>query len=131
MYNICVPAPFCGGVFYAPFRVASNLIGSRPSARKPPDRRATLPRGRRHNLILTPLNPGRKSCGHEAVHAIVGVDACRTGLPPTDAPLLIEIHQEVPGATKSPDYDRSQWQEVSCDEHPGYAFVEYRRATAT
>jgi len=61
------------------------------------------------------------------VFIIGGAEVYRAALPVADTLLLTEVHQEVAGDTRFPDYDRSAWQEVSREEHPGYAFVEYRR----
>jgi dihydrofolate reductase len=90
----------------------------------------------RRNLILTrqpgpdhfpSLEAALAACGDQTVFIIGGAEVYRTALPLADTLLLTEVHQEVPGDTKFPDYDRSQWEEITREEHPGFAFVEYRR----
>jgi dihydrofolate reductase len=56
-----------------------------------------------------------------------GAEVYRTALPVADTLLLTEVHQKIAGDTKFPAYNRSQWQEINREEHPGFAFVEYRR----
>ncbi len=56
-----------------------------------------------------------------------GAEVYRAALPVADTLLLTEIHQDVPGDTFFPTYNRSDWEEISREKHTGYDFVEYRR----
>ena len=95
----------------------------------------------RRNLVLThgPAIPGVEcfaglaaalaACGDETVFIIGGAEVYRQALPLAQTLLLTHVHQTVAGDTKFPDYDPGCWREVAREEHPGHAFVEYRRRT--
>lgn len=94
----------------------------------------------RRNIVLTrgPAIPGIESfpnleaaidaCGDETIFIIGGAEIYRQALPVAATLHLTHVHRPVPGDTKFPDYDRTQWQEVAREDHDGYSFVEYRRA---
>jgi len=95
----------------------------------------------RRNLVLTrgPAIPGVEcfaslaaavaACRDETVFVIGGAEIYRQALPLAQGLLLTHVHQSVAGDTKFPEYDLLRWQEVAREEHPGYAFVEYRLRT--
>ena len=92
----------------------------------------------RRNLVLTrgPAIPGVEcfaslaaalaACHDEAVFIIGGAEIYRQALPLAQVLLLTHVHQSVTGDTKFPEFDQRRWQEVAREDHPGYAFVEYR-----
>jgi len=68
------------------------------------------------------------------VFVIGGAEIYALALPSAERLYLTEIDREFEGDTFFPEFDRSQWREVSRERHvlPGrdgfaYAFVEYRR----
>ena len=91
----------------------------------------------RRNIVLTRLPSGPdqfsslddalKSCGDQTVFIIGGAEIYRLALPLADTLHITHVHRDVPGDTKFPDYDKTQWQEVSREPGPGCDFVEYRR----
>jgi len=69
------------------------------------------------------------------VFVIGGAEIYALALPRADHLYLTEIDREFEGDTLFPEFDPSQWREVSREQHvlPGedgftYAFVEYRRS---
>ena len=93
----------------------------------------------RRNLVLTrgvaitgiecfaSLEAGLATCRDEIVFIIGGAEIYRQALPLANTLLLTHVHQSVEGDTKFPEFDPRSWQEVRREEHPGHAFVEYRR----
>jgi dihydrofolate reductase len=89
----------------------------------------------RRNIILTrrPAGPDQfstldaalKSCGDETVFVIGGAEIYRLALPVADTLQLTHVHRTVPGDTRFPDFDKTEWKEVSREDHEGYSFVEY------
>ena len=58
---------------------------------------------------------------------IGGADLYRQSIDRADTLLLTHVHVQIDGDTKFPQYDRSQWTEVSREEANDHAFVEYSR----
>ena len=95
----------------------------------------------RRNLVLTrglaipgvecfaSLAAAVAACRDETVFVIGGAEIYRQALPLAQVLLLTHVHQSVAGDTKFPEYDQQRWREVAREEHPGYAFVEYRLRT--
>jgi len=90
----------------------------------------------RRNIILSrhpgpdhfsSLEVALKSCGDETVFIIGGAEIYRLALPLADTLLLTHVHRQVAGDTRFPDYDHSQWREISREDTPEYSFVEYQR----
>ncbi|MEI6085348.1 MAG: dihydrofolate reductase [Verrucomicrobiota bacterium] len=91
----------------------------------------------RRNIILS-RQPGRdrfpsleaalKSCGDETIFIIGGAEIYRLALPLADTLLLTHVHRQVAGDTQFPDYDRTQWREVSREDTADYSFVEYEKS---
>ena len=96
----------------------------------------------RRNLVLTRgsaipgvecfagLESALAACRAETVFIIGGGEVYRQALPLAHTLLLTRVQQTITGDTRFPEYDSSRWQEVAREEHPGYAFVEYRLRTA-
>ena len=61
------------------------------------------------------------------VFIIGGAELYREALPRVDRLLITEVHRNVPGDTKFPELDRSQWTETAREDHTGYSFVELIR----
>jgi len=92
----------------------------------------------RRNIVLTrgpaipgvecfaDLNTALKACGDATVFVIGGADVYRQALPLADTLLLTHVHRDVHGDTKFPDYDRTQWREVSSRKAAECDFVEYQ-----
>lgn len=64
-----------------------------------------------------------------------GVDRCFVAggssvyeqlLPMADTLLLTEVHMEVAGDSRFPDFDEENWEEQSRERHEQYDFAEYR-----
>ena len=95
----------------------------------------------RRNLVLTrgPALPGVEcfsdlaqalaACREETVFVIGGAEIYRQTLPLAQTLQLTHVAQSVPGDAKFPEFDLQRWQVVAREEHPGYAFVEYRLRT--
>jgi dihydrofolate reductase len=91
----------------------------------------------RRNIIITrqPAGPNHypsleaalKSCGDQTVFVIGGAEIYRLALPVADTLQLTHVHRDVSGDTKFPDFDKTQWQEVSRESGPECDFVEYCR----
>lgn len=89
----------------------------------------------RRNIVLTrqPTGPDQfssieaalKSCGDATIFIIGGAEIYRLALPVADTLQLTHVHRDAPGDTKFPDYDKTEWEEVSREDHDGYSFVEY------
>jgi dihydrofolate reductase len=58
---------------------------------------------------------------------IGGGDVYAAVMPVADAQVLTEVHAAPDGDTYYPDWDRSQWREVSRTPHDGYDFVWWER----
>jgi dihydrofolate reductase len=61
------------------------------------------------------------------VMVIGGGDVYAAVMPVADAQVLTEVHAAPEGDTYYPDWDRSQWREVSRTPHAGYDFVWWER----
>lgn len=71
-----------------------------------------------------------KSCPDNAtVFIIGGADVYRQSLPIADTLLLTLVHRNITGDTKFPDFDRSQWHEVSRIAGAECDFVELVRSS--
>ncbi len=93
----------------------------------------------RRNLVLTrqttlpgvecfaSLDAALNACRDETAFIIGGAAVYRKALPLADALYLTEVHREVAGDTKFPEFDHSQWTEKSRTDADGYSFVEYER----
>jgi dihydrofolate reductase len=91
----------------------------------------------RRNIVLTrqpgpdhfpSLDAALRSCAPDATVFIIGGAAVyRAALPLADRLLLTEVHAAHAGDVRFPEYNRSQWREIS--RRPGAAcdFVEYQR----
>ena len=75
----------------------------------------------------SPRPSGGEGQGEGAVFIIGGAEIYRQALPVADTLYLTHVHREVPGDTKFPDFDKTQWQEISREPGPECDFVEYRR----
>lgn len=89
----------------------------------------------RRNIILTrqpgpdhfsSLEAALKTCNGQ-VFIIGGAEVYRAALPLADTLMLTHVHRSVDGDTKFPDYDRTQWREVSREDTPEYSFVTYEK----
>jgi dihydrofolate reductase len=65
--------------------------------------------------------------GGEEIFVIGGGQIYRLAMPLADRLLITEVDLEPEGEVTFPRIDRSEWVEVSRDEHDGFAFVEYGR----
>ena len=90
----------------------------------------------RRNIILTrqpgldhfpSLHAALKSCGEDTVFIIGGAEAYRVALPVADTLLLTHVKHPGGGDTKFPKYDRSEWEEISYEDHDQFSFMEYVR----
>ncbi len=91
----------------------------------------------RRNLILSrqpgpdhfpSLDAAMKACGNaDTVFIIGGAQVYRAALPVADTLLLTHVKHPGGGDTKFPDFDRSQWREVSRQESPECTYIEYER----
>jgi dihydrofolate reductase len=91
----------------------------------------------RRNIVLTrtttlpgiecfaSLNAALQTCGDTTAFIIGGAEIYRAALPVADTLLLTHVNHPGGGDTKFPDYDKSQWKEISREDHDGYSFVEY------
>ncbi|WP_228546417.1 dihydrofolate reductase [Halegenticoccus tardaugens] len=61
------------------------------------------------------------------VFVIGGATVYEQFLPRADRLVLTEIDAAFDGDTRFPEWDESEWEEVSRDEREAFAFVEYRR----
>lgn len=68
---------------------------------------------------------GTSNC--QAVFVIGGAEVYRVALTVAHTLLLTHVHRDVTGDTKFPEYDQTQWVEVSREDTPECSFVEYRR----
>jgi dihydrofolate reductase len=64
------------------------------------------------------------------VMVIGGGHVYDAAMPLADVQVLTEVHQEPPGDTHYPPFDREAWTEVRRESHDGYDFVWWERATA-
>ena len=93
----------------------------------------------RRNIVLTrgPTIPGvecfpslaaaLKACDDTTIFIIGGAEVYRQALPLANTLLLTHVHRDAHGDTKFPDYDRTQWREVSHIPGTECDFVEYQR----
>ena len=90
----------------------------------------------RRNIILTrqpgadhfsSLDSALKTCGDETVFIIGGAEVYRAALPVADKLLLTHVKHPGGGDTKFPDYDRSEWKEISRQESFECTYIEYER----
>jgi len=96
------------------------------------------PLQKRRNIVLTrgasipsvecfaSLEAALATCQEETVFIIGGGEIYRHAMPLANTLLLTHVHQKVNGDTSFPEIDPHRWREVAREEHPGYAFVEYR-----
>lgn len=94
----------------------------------------------RRNIVLThgPAIPGLecfstlaaalKASGDTTIFIIGGADVYRQAIPLADTLLLTHVRHNVTGDIKFPDYDRTQWREISRTPGTECDFVEYQRA---
>jgi dihydrofolate reductase len=61
---------------------------------------------------------------------IGGSEVYREALPLANRLHLTIVHRHVTGDATFPEFDRSDWREVSREEHDGYTFADYTRAAA-
>lgn len=96
----------------------------------------------RRNIVLTRqapipgvecfpnLDAAITTCSNvENIFIIGGAEIYRLALSIADTLHLTHVHRTLPGDTKFPDYDKTQWREVSREPGPDCDFVEYRRLT--
>jgi dihydrofolate reductase len=76
---------------------------------------------------FTSLDSALAACGDETIFIIGGAEIYRQALPLANVLQLTHVHRPVPGDTRFPDFDRTQWSEVAREDHPEYSFVEYQR----
>ena len=68
----------------------------------------------------------------DLVFVIGGSKVYEAALPLADKLFITEVHQNIPGDTKFPAYDRSEWTETAREDGTECSFVEYiRRAINT
>lgn len=79
-----------------------------------------------------------REAGEKELFVIGGAEIYKLTLPYADRLYLTEIHASIEGDTYFPEFDRTQWSEVSRKPHPaderhGYAFdfVIYEQKTST
>jgi dihydrofolate reductase len=65
----------------------------------------------------------------QAVFIIGGAEIYRQSIGRADTLLLTHVRKRISGDTKFPEFDRSQWREVSRQDTEEYSFVEYARYT--
>jgi dihydrofolate reductase len=65
----------------------------------------------------------------QPVSVIGGAEIIALLLPRADAVELTEVHDEPEADTFMPEFDMSDWREVSREDHPGYSFVRLERWT--
>ncbi len=80
-----------------------------------------------HSVEEALAEPGEK-------FVIGGEEIFKMFLPKVNRLYITEVHADIPGDTKFPDYDKSTWQEVSRENHEkdeknpyNYSFVTYDR----
>ena len=84
--------------------------------------------------VARSLDEALASCsGNESVFVIGGAEVYRVALPKAAGLLLTEIHQDYPGDTHFPEFDRSAWRETLREPHVAangirFDFVRYERA---
>jgi dihydrofolate reductase len=96
----------------------------------------------RRNIVLTrnatrPLPDGVerfadfrtavRACGDEIIFVIGGAEVYREAIAQADTLLLTHVHKNIAGDTKFPQFDRTQWMEVSRQDTEECSFVEYTR----
>lgn len=59
-----------------------------------------------------------------------GGDIYRLALPLADRMSLTEVDQSPEGNAFFPEWDSAQWRQTARIEHPGFAFVDYARASS-
>lgn len=76
----------------------------------------------------------RAAAGSESVMVIGGAELYRALFPEAVVLHLTEVHADVDGDVRFPDWDRTQWRETWREEHPAderhawpYAFVRFER----
>ena len=91
----------------------------------------------RTNIVLsrtgTSLASALEQCrqrNEDMVFIIGGAEVYRQALPMADTLLITEVHRQVAGDTKFPDYDRNEWAEAAREDGPEYSFVEYVRKSS-
>jgi dihydrofolate reductase len=63
----------------------------------------------------------------QTVFVIGGAELYRQSIDRAVTLLLTHVHKRIDGDTKFPDFDRSQWVEVSRQDAEDHSFVEYTR----
>jgi dihydrofolate reductase len=63
----------------------------------------------------------------DLVFVIGGAKVYEAALPLADKLFITEVHQNVPGDTTFPTYDRTAWTETAREDGPEWSFVEYAR----
>ena len=80
--------------------------------------------------VSATLNEALAECGkrgEQRVFVIGGGDVYRQALPLADEIFLTLVPRDVPGDTKFPDFDASQWREVHRETTPECIFIDYQR----
>jgi len=65
--------------------------------------------------------------GEEKLFVIGGGEIYRQSFGRADELLLTYVDKDVEGDAFFPEWDKSQWNEVSREDHEGYSFVDYLR----
>ncbi|MGD0652044.1 MAG: dihydrofolate reductase [Verrucomicrobiia bacterium] len=65
----------------------------------------------------------------QTVFIIGGAEIYRQSINRADALLLTHVHKRIGGDAKFPEFDRSQWREVSRHDTEEYSFIKYTRRT--
>ena len=63
----------------------------------------------------------------QAVFIVGGAEIYRQSISRADTLLLTHVRKQISGDTKFPEFDRSQWIEVSRQDAADHSFVEYAR----
>jgi dihydrofolate reductase len=65
----------------------------------------------------------------QTAFVIGGAELYRQSIGRADVLLLTHVHKRISGDAKFPEFDRTQWQEVSRHDTDEYSFIEYTRRT--
>jgi len=100
----------------------TNMVLTRNPDFQPPD-------GVQVYASLTAALDACRQSGESTAFVIGGGEIYREALPVADTLLLTHVRREVDGDAHFPAFDRAHWIETSREDHPDYAYVEYRRNT--
>ncbi|WP_255167044.1 dihydrofolate reductase [Natrononativus amylolyticus] len=97
----------------------------------PDDGSVVVANGLEEALTLAEQAAEERHGGTKRAFVAGGATVYEQFLPAMDRLVVTEIHDNPPGDTRFPEWDRAgrTWEEVSRDERDGFAFLEYVRTT--